>query len=199
MIKDYLKLRGYGKTLEKLQQNETGGKTKTKKTRESKVSKKKEGEESEMLARLREEIIFNDNWEYFENEKELRDSMTIQLKINVQFRIMLKKYINAEIEETRISLLNDFTNLSVELREEDVIGAGEKVEEVLTNMLTDEKDYSFLLNLENKNKLLEIFYEQKNPKKCHIINILKYFDALLSTNSQLNGFEKGHSFDNFKF
>lgn len=199
MVAEYLKLRGFGKTLEKFKQTELSLKLKGKKIKDTKDKKRTTTKKSSVFSKLRGEIIDEENWGFFLKEKQIEEILSDNLRANIALREMLHVYLSVKNENQRIEVLNNFSSDFGKLKAEEILGTEETLEEVLCNLMCEEKTYQELLNLDQKNEILETFFELLNPKKCELMNVVKYLDALLLTNSQLNGFEPGHSLENFRF
>jgi hypothetical protein len=196
VVAEFLKLRGFGKTLEKFKASETFKDAKGKKSKEFKS--RKDGKKPQIFTKLREEVN-SGNWEYFFEEPCLVDELSDYLRANVAVRALLQKYQDASTEANRIALLDAFSVQYADLRDEEILGASTTLGGVLCALMCDDGSFEHLLSTESRQEILETFFEHSNPKKCELLNSLRYLEALLQTNAQLNGFEAGHYLGNFQF
>lgn len=198
MVSEYLKLRGFARTLQLFKQSELFPHSKPRRDKDKKP-KTKGGLKSKAFAALREEVIARDNWEFFLAEPLIREDMSDHLRANVVARALAKRYAEAGSEEARLALIDQFARDFAGLKAEEITGTSTTLEGVFCALMCGEEDFGGLLGAEHKHELLETFFEQANPKRCELLNMVRYLDALLQTNAQLNGFEAGHSMDNFRF
>lgn len=194
-IGEYLEAHGFSKTLKVLEKNQKISKTKIKSLKDLRNARASPIKKVVQASTIREEIIQRDNWRALLNKSFPDIVLSTQMQANITLRAFLKDFYSTIEESKKLVLFKEYGDEFARLKNEEIIGSKTKLDEVVSDLICGDKDYSDLLNADNKNLILgSLVHEREEP--IILESIMKYLGVLLRQNASINGFEPGFNFDN---
>ena len=194
-IGEYLEAQGFNKTLKVLEKNQKITKTKTKSLKDLRNARASPVRKTSQGSIIREEIIQRSNWRMLLDKSFPGLTLTLQMQANITLRAFLKEFYATTDETKKILLFKEYGDEFARLKNEEIIGSKSKLEEIVSELICGDRDYSELLNSDNKNLILASLIRDRDESTT-LESILKYLGVLLRQNASINGFEPGFSFDN---